>query len=1192
MPLQAQRFRALSLTLLMIFSSLAAFQYAAWEAAASNDQDGDGLTLGLEFLLNTQPTDWDSDNDGLPDGWEYQYGLDPLDASSLGNNGAAGDPDGDGLGNLQEYQYLEPSNWDLSSTTSLLDNGVWWNGTVPVRNWDEETAMQATPGQGSDGTDEDPMGDMCNDNIDNDYDGLVDSADPDNDGDSNCGSDDDDGDGAIDEDPDGWDTDNDGMSDGWEVANGLNATSPSNADGMFGDPDNDGLVNIYEYMNPSWDTSSSGVDYFQPGPAGSGRTETISPCNPVLAIGPGGCITLTAEVDGVMSTNPLQADTDGDGLNDSHEALILLTDPTDIDTDSDGISDGVEVNGAYGNPPQASDPRDNNTDDDLLDDGDEDKDGDGLVGTNETDPTRREDAGDFDNDGIENWEENLTCTMWNVYDTDFGGIGDGDERNWSHGTDPCDSMIDFSSLISGYSTPLQRLTLVNASGFNPNGGTGFYNDSSGQHTSFAYASVQSNILFGVALAPPLGTTDVVNRNGSWCHFDAIQSGTIGTTQRHCDDDYEDTDGDGLADWQELLGTFGFTSLPTAVDSDGDGVNDYDEVMGGTDPMEPCDNNLDTDGDLLNDYFENNTGCLMDFIPGIIGNGSADTYVTDYLDPDTDAGGVWDGQEYLDGTNPQNNPGDDQNPIDTDGDGIPDSVENNTGTDWRDPDTDGGGMIDGEECPPPMWIFNCIGGQFDPWNPADDVIQNEVVFYANNSTMTVDETLERFWRVHTYDAYTGAAYGKNTSAQIWTLMTPGFTDDQWIANNSFHNSTEDWSIMFVNPSLNANLAHPYATTGIVGWADPMANLSHGNITHDIKGEDADVIGLFAQAPEIWYLPSELNNSIPYAGAGNYALDLPNEFTDSSHPFSEIRNITFAVINEAGALSAYDKAVALQNFLLDGNATTEFKRNHDGSALPLGEDLTFHLIAATKEGRCSEFSTAFTTMLRLAGLPARKVTGYHDGIWNGQGYTVTGANTASWSEVHLQTNPAGGSLDMGWIPLDPCPAAAATQIVNETWEPLTAHRNHSTGNIWLNGTLEYTENNTAIENHTVRLYLMPPAAAANNPSLGATGARELGSDMTGSLGNFSLRGIPAEIIEPGYGSLVVEISQRGYVAHSYEVFPWTINITDSLNITQDSPSVPGEPIVGAGTSTLISGHVRWENIPFLDPSDVGSLVLFMN
>jgi hypothetical protein len=1190
-----QRFRAVSMVSLMLLAAFSALEFSAWEAMAATDQDGDGLTYGLEFLLNTQPQDWDSDNDGLPDGWEYQYGLDPLDNSNLGNDGAAGDPDGDGLTNLQEYHYLEPNNWDQTSTANVLDNGVWWNGTVPVRDWDEETAMQPNPGQGSDGTDEDPMGDMCNDNIDNDYDGLVDSNDPDNDGDTNCGSDDDDGDGLIDEDPDGWDTDNDGMPDGWEVANNLNATSASNADGMFGDPDGDGLINIYEYMNPSWDTSTGGIDYFQPGPAGSGRTETISPCNPVLGIGPNGCQTMTAEVDGLFSTNPQVPDTDGDGLNDSYEALTLLTDPTDIDTDSDGINDGVEVNGLYGNPAQASDPRDNNTDDDLLDDGDEDKNGNGQVDANETDPTRREDAGDFDNDGLENWEENLTCTLWNVYDSDFGGIGDGDERNWSHGTDPCDSMIDYSTTIIDYNGGLQRLTLSDGSGFRPTGGTGYYNDSSGAHTSFGYSSGQGNLLFGVALSPPLGTTDVVSMNGSWCHYDAVMSGTIGTTQRYCDDDYEDSDGDGLADWEELLGTWGFTSLPTDYDSDGDGVNDYDEVMNGTDPMEPCDNNRDSDGDLLNDYFEDNTGCPLHFIPGIIGNGSLDTYVTDYLNPDTDAGGVWDGQEYMDGTNPQNDPGDDQNPVDTDGDGIPDSVENNTGTDWRDPDTDGGGMIDGEECPPPMWIFNCVGGQFNPWDPSDDIVQNEVVFHANNTSFGVDQTLERFWRVHTYDAYTGAAYGKNASTQIWTPMSQGFTDDQWIANSTYVNSTESWSIEFLNPIQNSNVAHPYATTAFMFWADTLANLSHGNITHDVKVEDAGLIGMFVEAPEIWYDPSELANSIPYAGWGNYALDVPAEFLDPNHHYSEVLNITLDVISQAACAptcSAYDKAIALQDFLVNGNATIEYLRNHDGSGLPLGEDLTAHLVVATKEGRCTEFATAFTTMARLAGLPARKVTGYHGGFWNGNGYTVTGSNTGAWSEVHLQANPAGGSFDMGWIPLDPCPPSAPTQILNESWTPLTVDRDLSSGNIWLNGTLEFTDNNTPVNNHSLRLYLVPPAEAAANPYAAATGERMLGTGMTDANGTFALRGIPAEIIEPGYGSLIIEIVQGGYVTHSFKTFSWTINVTDDLNITQDTPSLPGEPIIGAGTTTVVTGMVHWENIPFFDPSAVGDLVLFMN
>ncbi len=43
----------------------------------------------------------DSDGDGLPDSWETQFGLNPHDAT--GDNGATGDPDRDGLTNLQEF---------------------------------------------------------------------------------------------------------------------------------------------------------------------------------------------------------------------------------------------------------------------------------------------------------------------------------------------------------------------------------------------------------------------------------------------------------------------------------------------------------------------------------------------------------------------------------------------------------------------------------------------------------------------------------------------------------------------------------------------------------------------------------------------------------------------------------------------------------------------------------------------------------------------------------------------------------------------------------------------------------------------------------------------------------------------------------------------------------------------------------
>ena len=74
----------------------------------------------------------------------------------------------------------------------------------------------------------------------------------------------------------------------------------------------------------------------------------------------------------------------------------------------------VSKSTALGDPPQATDPRNNNTDGDQFDDGEEDLNGNGVVDPGETDHTRIEDAGDFDNDGIDNWEENMTCTLWNL----------------------------------------------------------------------------------------------------------------------------------------------------------------------------------------------------------------------------------------------------------------------------------------------------------------------------------------------------------------------------------------------------------------------------------------------------------------------------------------------------------------------------------------------------------------------------------------------------------------------------------------------------------------------------------------------------------------------------------------------------------------------------------------------------------
>ena len=136
-----------------------------------------------------------------------------------------------------------------------------------------------------------------------------------------------------------------------------------------------------------------------------------------------------------LGTDPLIADTDGDGLSDGAE-VSLGTNPLDLDTDDDGLSDGFEMQ--LGTNPCGTD-----SDGDGFPDGWEVRYGFNPLSVSSPDP-----LGDADMDGVLNGDEFTLGTNPLLDDTDGDGLDDGEEV--ALGTDPLDQDSDGDGMPDGW----------------------------------------------------------------------------------------------------------------------------------------------------------------------------------------------------------------------------------------------------------------------------------------------------------------------------------------------------------------------------------------------------------------------------------------------------------------------------------------------------------------------------------------------------------------------------------------------------------------------------------------------------------------------------------------------------------------------------------------------------------------------
>lgn len=89
-------------------------------------------------------------------------------------------------------------------------------------------------------------------------------------------------------------------------------------------------------------------------------------------------------------------------------------------------------------------------------------------------------------------------------------------------------------------------------------------------------------------------------------------------------------------------------------------------------------------------------------------------------------------------------------------------------------------------------------------------------------------------------------------------------------------------------------------------------------------------------------------------------------------------------------------------------------------PLGRHEVDEFLLETRRGFCEHYASAFTFLMRAAGIPARVVTGYQGGYYNrlGDYLLVRQSDAHAWSEVWLE--------DRGWVRVDPTSAVNPSRV----------------------------------------------------------------------------------------------------------------------------------------------------------------------
>ncbi len=285
--------------------------------------------------------------------------------------------------------------------------------------------------------------------------------------------------------------------------------------------------------------------------------------------------------------------------------------------------------------------------------------------------------------------------------------------------------------------------------------------------------------------------------------------------------------------------------------------------------------------------------------------------------------------------------------------------------------------------------------------------------VDHSVMEVNTRRTVLLRGKTYDQYNGLNWYDTLSSRRYLSVSPRYLSlretifdlDKPLSGDG---DTEPLTttVHFLNPGTTTLFA-PSHTRTLQMDGDRMVLYYNAAgeyfLTRNVEAGDSYTLTYLPLAPG-----SRATEALIRENAGmedpRYGEVIKDYLQLPTHIQKEIYDLAAAITQ--GCETPYEKAVAIRDYL-----RRNYRYNLNVDAPPESVDFVAWFLIGEKQGYCTYFASAMTVLCRIAGVPARYVTGYV-AMPNDSGITVvTGEHAHAWTEIYLN--------GFGWLEFDPTP-----------------------------------------------------------------------------------------------------------------------------------------------------------------------------